>query len=78
MLSLAGCTTQTCGSLALPCRYGMKRRRVAIAEPDTMKRTPMRRRVMNDMMIGANQLDLLHCTRSGLCLLVHDATMALP
>ena len=76
-LSLAGCTTQTCGSLALPCRYGMKRRRVAIAEPDTMKRTPMRRRVMNDMMIGAAQLDLLHCPRSGLCLDVHDATMVL-
>ena len=48
-----------------------------IAEPDTMKRTPMRRRVVNDMMIGATLLDLLHCPRSDLCLHVHDATMVL-
>ena len=55
----------------------MKSRRVVIAEPDTMKRTPMRRRVVNDVMIGATLLDLLHCTRSDLCLHVHGATMVL-
>ena len=55
----------------------MNSRRVAIAEPDTLKRTPMTRRVVNDVMIGATQLDLLYCPRSGLCLYVHSATIVL-
>ena len=53
MSSLAGETKQPCGLLALPFRYGKKRMRVVIVEPDTMKRIHMKHRVMNDITVGA-------------------------